>query len=143
MLKILAAYAALTFIAASPAIGRDTCVAEKLRAPAARGRVVYLRKNGVEDPIPNASLELRQMEHGEWVTVSKTSSDERGHFDLQTVKPGKYELLVNAPQMDAYSVRLQVLGASGTIAKRKEVVVALAFLFMGCGDASVRKVKQK
>jgi len=124
----------------------DICVLEHLTAKELTGRVVSARpENEVEKPLPGAVVELRHI--GELQVIAKVITDSNGLFSLPDVIAGAYSLAARAParyRVALFSTAVEVrLKGAKTGKQRKEIILALGWLFNGChgGYATVRSRK--
>ena len=115
----------------------DTCIDHNLKVSHIAGRVVAT-SSGREEPIPNATIELRQLRNDEWQTKFTVASDDKGFFQIRDVPSGKYDMHVTAQNFHSFAttVRLKASKSSAT----REIVVTLGIGFHDCGSASVRKL---
>ncbi|MCA1592267.1 MAG: carboxypeptidase-like regulatory domain-containing protein [Acidobacteria bacterium] len=116
------------------------CVRSPLKEAAVRGRVVATYKQRAEEPIPNATVKLMKCVEGDCQTITEVTADESGHFSVEGVKPGEYDIVASATHFERVWVKLKVRGRSRD--RNKEIVFGLEPGLDCCtGWAKVRKVK--
>jgi uncharacterized surface anchored protein len=122
----------------------DICVLEHLTVKALTGRVVSAHLNNeIEKPMKGAVVELRHI--GELLVIARTTTDSNGHFAMPDVPPGAYSLAAKAPtsyRVALFSTAVEVrLSKARTGKQKKEIVLALGWLFNGChgGYAVLRR----
>ena len=125
--------------AESRPVEADVCVNSTLKVNHVQGYVVSVAR-GVEEPIPNAEVELKEFLNDEWQTKYKAKTDENGFFKILDVPSGKYEIHVLHPMIGSLGTLVRVKRKTNS-KPSKEIIVVLEF--MKCGDARVQKIKQK
>jgi hypothetical protein len=140
--SIIAASLLMLTLSELSALAVCVCVRGTLKVTEIRGQVVATSKlrPSVEEPMSNASVKVLKCYAGECQTVAESTTDERGRFTIEGVKPGKYELEASATHFQRVVVGLKVSGGSG--GKKKEIVMALEPGMDCCaGRAEVRNLK--
>ena len=122
---------------ANPDVRADICIGETLKVSHVAGHIVALWRGG-EDPIPNASIELKELINDDWKTKFTATSDEKGYFRIDNVPSGKYEILVTSQHFHAFGTRLHLKASQSK--PTREIVVTLGLGVHDCGSAVVRKI---
>jgi hypothetical protein len=128
---------ALTLLFCGSQARADICIGETLKVSHVSGHVVALWRGG-EEPIPNASIQLRQLINDEWQTKFTATSDEKGFFRIDTVPSGKYEIYVTSQHFHAFGTRVHLKASKSK--PTREIVVTLGLGVHDCGSAKVRKI---
>ncbi len=116
-----------------------TCVRRGLKAAEVRGRVIAVDKQGVEEPIPNATVKLLKCIEGDCRAISEVTVDEGGRFFIEGIRSGEYDIVASATHFERVWVKLKV---SGRARSKGEIVFALGPGVDCCaGWAKVRKIK--
>jgi hypothetical protein len=93
-----------------------------------------------EQPIPNASIQLRQLVNDDWVTKFTATSNDNGFFRVDNAPSGKYEIYVTATHFHAFGTRVNL-----NVSKSKptrEIVITLGPGTHDCGTAQVRQLNR-
>lgn len=121
----------------------DICVLEHLTAHTLTGKVVSAKSDvEIEKPLAGSTVELRRI--GEQEVIARTRTDANGQFEFREIAPGAYSLAAKPPasyRVALFSTAVEVrLGQARPNKHKKEIVLALGWLFNGChgGYAEVR-----
>lgn len=133
-------------IAAAPCASLpDICVgSEALKVPVVYGRVVYSRKGGAEEPIPDAIVQVSRVVGDELQFVGIDRTDRDGYFHIKDIPYGSYEISAKAEVFRSWSAKLKVTKASKARKIEKQIIIGLEPLLPGaCGNARVEMIKSK
>lgn len=133
----LVSVVALTLLVCGSQARADICIEETLKVSHVSGHVVALWRGG-EEPIPNASIQVRQLINDEWQTKFTAVSDEKGFFQIDNVPSGNYEIYVTSQHFHAFGTRVRLKASQSK--PTREIVVTLGLEFHDCGYAKVRKI---
>jgi hypothetical protein len=140
MIKRLTAVSSLWLVFTIETFAQGICIPAPLKVTTLKGQVVTSLTKG-EEPLPNASVELRQAIYQGRV-IKKVKANENGEFSFQDIKVGNYVLTVTYPQLARIDIPILLGRVKGKENLDQMIVIVLGSNFTkpcGGGRAFIHK----
>ena len=89
------------------AFSQGICIPNPLTTTRISGRVVAELNRG-ETPIINSSVEVLE-DRNRGRLISKVTANEKGEFNFDQLKPGKYILKISSPNLASFFIRVRLI----------------------------------